>query len=241
MVYGPKWVQTPLAMGGPPLSNVQLAFPSVPTMIPMPPAPSPKAIPDGLWNFTSRESLNPLVGTVAEVPAAQKEIVMVTSDMLLLSMFTLASAKEYEPPVGSDEFDASWMAPAVADQLAVLPDSKFHPRHRLHPNMGVTTFEDTPTLGQPQPPCPSQAWPEPAMPQVVPAGLLEVEQTGVPVEHEMVPLWQGFEGVHEPPAQLHDPLALQYRLVPHGVPAGWEPVVKHWLAPVVHEIAVVCF
>lgn len=51
--------------------------------------------------------------------------------------------------------------------------------------------------------------------------------TGVPVEHESVPVWHPFVGVHDVPVvhAAHVPL-LQTSLTPHAVPSSTFPPVS---------------
>jgi hypothetical protein len=79
------------------------------------------------------------------------------------------------------------------------------------------------------------------IPQLVPAAtsVLLSLQTGVPVEHESVPVWQAFvAGVQGPFCWQvpHTPL-LQTMLVPHEAPFALLPVSVQTAAPVVQTIA----
>jgi len=71
------------------------------------------------------------------------------------------------------------------------------------------------------------------VPQLVPSVTFVAasRQTEVPVEHEVVPLWQGFAGVQASPAvqALHVP-ALQTRFVPQVVPLA-TAIVESTQAP----------
>jgi hypothetical protein len=64
-------------------------------------------------------------------------------------------------------------------------------------------------------------------------------QTGDPVEHEIVPVWQELAGVQAPPATQEPQVPLlQNLLVPHDVPffdVSGLPAT-HWAVPDMHEI-----
>ena len=59
------------------------------------------------------------------------------------------------------------------------------------------------------------------VPQLVPAGLLPMaRQTGVPVEHEMAPVWQASLGWQEVPAVHAAQVPFRQTPVAHWVPLG---------------------
>jgi hypothetical protein len=61
--------------------------------------------------------------------------------------------------------------------------------------------------------------------------------TGDPLPQVSVPVWHGFEGVHDAPL-VHEPQtpAEQTWFVPHEVPFCWFPVSSHTGTPVPHEV-----
>jgi hypothetical protein len=140
-------------------------------MLPPPAPSSPKAILDGLTNLISTEILKPPLGMATAPPDEQSGTLATT----LLSMLKLSTSSEYDPLPAPD---ARRTLPNVAVQLEVLPDSKSQARQWLgeHANMPAA---------QRQLPLPSQVWPEPLVPQVVPLGWLpETWHTCDPVLQE---------------------------------------------------------
>ena len=62
-------------------------------------------------------------------------------------------------------------------------------------------------------------------------------QTPTPVEQEMVPVWQGLDGVHASPSwhATHTPVLLHTMPVPQEVPGDLFPLSVHACVPVEHE------
>jgi hypothetical protein len=108
----------------------------------------------------------------------------------------------------------------------------------------VLELHAVPVVQDTQPPVllPLQTFPAP---QFVPAGLAPLAKHWLaPVEQETAVIWawQRLVLSHAVPVMQETqlPRLLQVTPEPHVVPGVLLPVAKHWFAPVVHEIAVVC-
>ena len=108
----------------------------------------------------------------------------------------------------------------------------------------VLLVHPVPEEQETQPPVllPLQTFPEP---QLVPAGLAPpAKHWLVPFVHETAVVWTWHRLVlsHTVPVIQATQLPVLSHVLPEPqfVPAALLPLAKHWFAPVVHEIAVVC-